>query len=214
MLFLQKEKTLPDPLLIQSKLAREKYLAEQRVLLNQLAQQGQTPQALFIGCSDSRIMPERLLGLGPGDVFMLRNIANIVPPYHQTEIGIVSTLEFAVLNLAVPHIIVCGHTDCGGIQGLDALIDMSQQPALSRWLDLARPSQRDVDFAMRDLTPDERHLAIVERNVVNQLGNIQSYPFIRERLQANRLNLHGWVYHLETQQISVYHPVSNEFSIF
>lgn len=205
---------MSDPFLTQSKAARAQFVAQQRALLNQVAQQGQAPQALFIGCADSRIMPEHLLGLKPGEIFMLRNVANIVPTYHQTEIGIVSTLEFAVLNLAVPHIIVCGHTDCGGIKGLDELIDMSRQPALSRWLDLARPSQRDVDFTMRDLSAEARHLAIVERNVVNQLGNIKSYPFIRERLETHQLCLHGWVYHLETQQFSVYDPGSGQFAIF
>lgn len=203
---------MPDPLLTQSQRARDDYFAEQGPRLIKLAKEGQTPQALFITCSDSRIMPEHLLGARPGDFFMLRNVANIVPPYHQTEIGIVSVLEFAVFNLAVPHIIVCGHTDCGGIKGLDELIDMSRQPALSRWLDLARPSQRDVDFSLRDLSPEERHLAIVEGNVTNQLNNIQSYPFIRERLEANQLTLHGWVFHLETQQISIYDPASGQFT--
>jgi carbonic anhydrase len=182
--------------------------------MRHLAREGQSPLALFVGCSDSRIMPEALLGGRPGDFFMLRNIANIIPPYHQTEIGIVSVLEYAVLALAVPHIIICGHTDCGGIKGLDTHIDISHQPALSRWLDLARPSQRDVDFAMRDLTPAARHLAIVERNVVNQLNNVRSYPFIRQQLESDQLALHGWVYHLESQQFSVYSPENDKFAFW
>ena len=202
---------MSDPFLLQSTAVRRAYFEQQANLLSRLAQQGQKPQALFISCSDSRIMPEQILGLDPGQMFMIRNVANIIPPYHQTEIGIVSALEFAVINLHVPHIIVCGHTDCGGIKALDESIDMSRQPALSRWLDLARPSQRDVDFALNTLTAVERHLAIVERHVLYQLQNIQSYPFVREKLENNELELHGWVYHLDTRQISYYDTAVTQF---
>ena len=144
-------------------------------------------------------------------MFMLRNIANIVPPYVQTEIGIVSVLEYAVLSLNVPHIIVCGHTDCGGIHSLDKQIDMGTMPAISRWLDLARPAQRDIDFSMRDLTPEERHIAIVERNVINQLQNIESYPFVQKALTTNKLTLHGWVYYLSQQKIGHFDKESGQF---
>ena len=205
---------MTDSILTQSASLRRSYFAKNKTLLKNLAQQGQSPLALFVGCSDSRIMPEQLLGAKPGDFFMLRNVANIIPPYHQTEIGIISNLEFAVLDLNVPRVIICGHTDCGGIKGLDSQIDMGRTPALARWLDLARPSQRDIDFSMRDLSLENRHLAIVERNVVNQLNNLQSYPFVRQRLESDKLKLHGWVYHLETQQISTYDLESGQFTIF
>ncbi len=205
---------MSDSILAQSAPLRRDYFEKHSELIKNLAEQGQSPDALFVSCSDSRIVPEHLLGANPGDLFVLRNVANIIPPYYQTEIGVVSVLEYAILHLNVPHIIVCGHTDCGGIKGLDSPIDMSHEPALSRWLDLARPAQRDVDFEMRDLSPKERHLAIVERNVINQINNVQSYPFIRERLEADRLELHGWVLHLETQQISHYDPDSGQFIIF
>jgi carbonic anhydrase len=205
---------MSDSILAQSAPLQRDYFEKHGELIKKLAQQGQSPDALFVGCSDSRLMAEQMLGAKPGDLFVLRNVANIIPPYHQTEIGITSVLEYAMLHLNVPHIIICGHTDCGGIKGLDSPIDISHEPALSRWLDLARPAQRDVDFEMRDLSPKERHLAIVERNVINQLKNVHSYPFIRERLEADRLELHGWVLHLETQQISHYDPDSGQFIIF
>jgi carbonic anhydrase len=195
---------MQDPILRQSALAREAFFQKNRHLLAQLAQEGQRPQALFIACADSRVTPTELLGANPGDLFMLRNIANIVPPYIQTEIGIASVLEFALHELKVPHIIICGHTDCGGIRGLDKYIDMSQQPALSRWLDLARPAQRDVDFQMRELSSAARHQAIVERNVVLQLSHLQSYPYVRQAIAAKQLALHGWVYDLQQQHIRFY----------
>ena len=104
---------MTDPILDRSSAHRREFIRRDGKLISHLVQQGQAPLALFVGCSDSRIMPEALLGARPGDFFMLRNIANIVPPYHQTEIGIVSVLEYAVLELEVPHIIICGHTNCG-----------------------------------------------------------------------------------------------------
>jgi carbonic anhydrase len=202
---------MTDPLLGKTAVQRRNFFEKEGELLTNLIQQGQSPEALFIACADSRVTPEQFLEAKPGALFMLRNIANIIPPYHQTEIGTASVLEFAVLRLEVPHIIVCGHTDCGGIKGLDEDIDLSREPALARWLELARPAKRDIDLGFHDLPEVDRHLAIVERNVVNQLQNIQTYPFIRKLLELEKLDLHGWVYHLEKQQISSYDPVSNQF---
>jgi carbonic anhydrase len=142
---------------------------------------------------------------------MLRNIANLVPPYWQTEVGIVSVLEYAILDMKIPHIIVCGHTDCGGIKALDAALDLSSRPTLSRWLDLARPAQREVDGFMEAEISAERHQAIVERNVVHQLRNLESYPFIRERIESGKLSLHGWVYYLELPEIRYYKPEDDNF---
>ncbi len=203
---------MSDPFLNRSQALRGEFFENQRDLLQRLASEGQSPEALFVGCSDSRIMPERLLGAKPGDLFMLRNIANIVPPYVQTEIGMTSVLEYAILHLQVPHLIVCGHTDCGGIKALDESLDMSREPALSRWLDLARPAQREVDFSLSELTAEARHRAIVERNVVNQLLNVQSYPFVRQALEGDHLELHGWVYYLDRQEIGYYDPDARLFT--
>jgi carbonic anhydrase len=201
-----------DKILSKTNSARQKFFNGNKQLLQELAEVGQFPSALFIGCSDSRVVPEQLLGAKPGDFFMLRNIANTVPPYWQTEIGIVSVLEFAVLDLEIPHIIVCGHTDCGGISALDAELDLSTRPTLTRWLDLARPAQREVDgFGQAEKTA-ERHQAIVERNVVHQLRNLESYPFIRERLENDKLSLHGWVYYLERPEIRYYNPETDSFT--
>ena len=201
-----------DRILSKTGAAREKFFDDNGELLRELAELGQFPSALLIGCSDSRVVPEQLLGAKAGDFFMLRNIANLVPPYWQTDVGFASVLEFAVLDLEIPDIIVCGHTDCGGINALDGAVDMSSRPALSRWLDLARPAQREVDgFGTGEKAADsradgqtERHRAIVERNVVNQLRNLESYPFIRERLGVGKLALHGWVYYLEEPEVGYY----------
>lgn len=202
---------MSNPILTQSASKRRAYFEDQKQLLTQLADKGQSPQALLVSCSDSRITPEKLFDAQPGVLFILRNIANIIPPYTQTEIGIVSVLEFAVLHLHIPHIIVMGHTDCGGIHGLDKGLDLSKEPALARWLDLARPAQREVDYRLGNLNPEERHLAIVERNVVQQMNNVASYPFVRAAQAADGLKIHGWVYHLAARQISYYDPGIDQF---
>ncbi|MCB8967437.1 MAG: carbonic anhydrase [Ardenticatenaceae bacterium] len=200
-----------DTLLDQTTTQRRQFFKKESALLAKLVAEGQHPQALFIGCADSRVTPEALLGAKPGDLFMLRNIANVIPPSTQTENGIVSVLEYAVLGLHVPHIIVMGHTDCGGIKGLDAQLNRLREPALSRWLDLARPAQRDVDLALRGAAADVRHQAIVERNVVLQLKNLRSYAFIHEQVESGALTLHGWVYYLEAPGIGYYDEVSGTF---
>ncbi len=200
-----------DNLLKQSHSARSTFIAQNQKLLQNLAHHGQRPQALFIGCADSRVVPEALFGLQPGDFFMLRNIANVMPPYIQSDTGTVAVLEYAVNHLKVPHIIVCGHTECGGIQGLDTHLDMIVDPALSRWLNLVRDAKRDVDFSSRDLSPEERHYAIVERNVVNQLENLKSYPIVREMIAQQKLELHGWVYYLKEMVVGYWDTAVNQF---
>lgn len=162
---------------------------------------GQAPDTLFIGCSDSRVTPELLFDLPPGRWFMLRNVGNIIPPYGQTEIGVASVLEYALQILEVAHIIVCGHTDCGAMQGLVQGVDLSERPALARWLDLARPALATVDAHPADMTGAAHHHALVAANVRLQLRHLESYPYIRAAVASQRLALHGYVYNLGTQQV-------------
>lgn len=201
---------MPDQLLERSAPLRRDFFEKHADLLQKLTKHGQSPEGLFIGCSDSRVSPEQLLGINPGDMFMLRNIANIVPPYEQRDTAITAVLEYAVCHLRVPHIIICGHTDCGGIKGLDA--QSTQPPSdLSRWIEFARPAQQDVDAIKPD--DQQRHRAIVERNVVQQLRNIQTYPFVLEAQEADHAELHGWVYYLQEQTIGYFDPVTGTFKV-
>jgi carbonic anhydrase len=202
---------MTDKLLEKSVSMRHDFFEKQTELLEKLAK-GQSPEALFIGCSDSRVSPERLLGANPGDLFMLRNVANIVPPYEQSDVGITAVLEYAVRHLKVPHLVICGHTDCGGIKGLDADLDPQAEPALTRWVEFARPAQQEVDAMAETLMNEvDRNRAIVERSVVLQLRHVQTYPFVMEALEANRLELHGWVYYLRRRLTGYYDPVKDDF---
>ncbi|MFN8457425.1 MAG: carbonic anhydrase [Anaerolineae bacterium] len=199
-------------LLAQSAQHRREFFETQAELLERLAKEGQSPYGLYIGCSDARVSPFRLLGSNPGDLFILRNVANIIPPYEQRELGITAVLEFAIRRLQVPHLIIMGHTDCGGIKGLDTQTEADPTSALSQWIEFARPAQQAVD-AGPGLDDLERHRAIVEHNVALQLQHVQNYPFILEALEANRLELHGWVYYLRRRLVSAYNPAQKKFVV-
>jgi carbonic anhydrase len=202
---------MSDALLEVSAEARRVFLNRHQALLTKLRQEGQHPTALFVTCCDSRIMPEGLFGLSPGSFFILRNLANTIPPYIQSDPGVTAVLEFAIHELAVQHLIVCGHTDCGGVRGLETTTDLVRNPALSRWLSHLRPAEQDVNYSQRDLSAEERHRAIVERHVVNQLDNLRSFPFVRVAESAGQLTLHGWVYYLESHQVGYYDPDTGRF---
>jgi len=205
---------MSDTLLEQSAPIRADFFEKQGELLEKLAQEGQSPQALFVGCADSRVSPEGLLGANPGDLFMLRNIANIIPPYEHSDTGITAVLEYAVRHLKVPHLVICGHTDCGGIKGLDAQLDAANEPALTQWVEFARPAQQEIDASGQNfINQADRNRAIVERNVVLQLRHIQTYPFVLAALEANRLELHGWVYYMRRRLIGHYEPGQDGFTI-
>ncbi|MGD2041854.1 MAG: carbonic anhydrase, partial [Anaerolineae bacterium] len=152
------------------------YVAAHREHFEQIAR-GQHPQVLFITCSDSRIDPDLITGAEPGDLFVARTIANIVPPFGSGAIGVGAAIEYAVLHLNVEHLVVCGHTDCGGIHALGTHIDLSREPHLARWIDYARPSKTKVDAS--GLPEDARHLPMVRENVLLQLENLRSYDPVR-----------------------------------
>jgi carbonic anhydrase len=166
---------------------------------------------LFIGCSDSRVVPEVLTGAEPGDLFVARNVGNIVPPYGTGEIGTGADVEYAILELHVEHAVICGHTDCGGIHSLESPPDWSRKPHIARWLEHARPAQTRVEAS--GVAPEERHLATVRENVLLQLEHLRSYDPVRDGERAGTLVLHGWVYHLETGEIEAYDATSGTWSV-
>lgn len=164
-----------------------------------LVDEGQKPGTLFIGCADSRVVPETLLSAGPGELFILRNVGNLVPPfegdsgYHGTSAGI----EFAVLQLGVRDIVVCGHTHCGAIRALYAASD-ARTPHINAWLGLAR----DAMVPVADAEPSREELhATEERSIVLQLSRLLSYPMVRERVESGVIRLHAWHYVIEDGKV-------------
>ncbi|MCC6573665.1 MAG: carbonic anhydrase [Planctomycetes bacterium] len=172
-------------------------------LYDNLIKTGQKPRALIIGCADSRVAFETLTGCGPGELFIVRNAGNIVPRYGTYVGGVTASIEFAVTQLPIEDVIICGHTHCGAIAGLldpDSLRDM---PAVRDWLNFSKQASERVRKA--DTRTISRHKrAATSENVKLQLENLHSFPCIAERLGAGSIKLHGWVYELETGDVLEY----------
>ncbi|MFJ9957214.1 carbonic anhydrase [Streptomyces avermitilis] len=161
--------------------------------------EGQYPEALFITCSDSRVIPALITGARPGEIFELRNAGNIVPPHGQHGAsGEVATIEYALEVLGVQNVVVCGHSHCGAMGALKSGDDLSMLPGVDAWLELARP-----DLApMLDTACDDPSLPdVAQCNIVNQLSTLRSYPVVRQRLETGLLRLHGWYYEVDTGQV-------------
>jgi len=191
---------------------------------------GQHPKMLFIGCSDSRLLPYLLTGAGPGEVFMVRNVGAFVPPHDGTidgaheaadgppsarpagnparrwvgYHGTAAAIEFAVLKLGVERIVVCGHSHCGGIRALYEELP-AQAHNLAAWLELGREAALPVQVTPEALRRTE------QRSVVLQLERLMGYPMVRERVEAGRLALHGWHYVIEDGEVHVFDLRSSSF---
>ncbi|NBM17091.1 carbonic anhydrase [Streptomyces sp. GC420] len=165
--------------------------------------EGQFPEVLFITCSDSRVIPALITGARPGEIFELRNAGNIVPPRGaRTASGEAATIEYALEVLGVQDIVVCGHSHCGAMEALRSGADLSGMPGVDAWLDLARPALAPalgtarLAAAAGKADPSGRDLA--QLNVVSQLSALRQHPAVRQRLDADRLRLHGWYYEVDT----------------
>jgi carbonic anhydrase len=179
-------------------------------LFEQLAK-GQNPETLFITCSDSRIDPNLLTRSKPGDLFILRNAGNIVPPHGAANGGEAATIEFAVAGLGVKEIIICGHSHCGAMKGLLQPEQVATLPAVSAWLSHAETTRRIVKDNYSHLDGDRLVTATVEENVLVQLENLRTLPSVASRLVRGDLHLHGWVYKIETGEVFAYDRESGQF---
>lgn len=185
---------------------RTRYFPRFRKAFRQLADEGQHPSVLFIGCSDSRVVPYLLMDCGPGELFIVRNVGNLVPPFDASAgyHGTAAAVEFAVLNLGVRDIVVCGHSHCGAIRALYADPD-PEAVHTGKWLDLARD-------AVLPVQPTEEALRRTEqRSVVLQLERLLMYPMVAQRVEAGTLFLHGWHYFIGEGEVRVLDIESGEF---
>ena len=194
---------MPDELLQRLRRFHDDYFPGVQGQFQSLMQEGQHPTILFIGCSDSRLVPYLLTGTGPGEVFMVRNVGAFVPPhdgsagYH----GTAAEIEFAVLKLNVARIVVCGHSHCGGIRALYEEAT-PQATNLAAWLELGREPVQMGPEALRRTE---------QRAVVLQLERLMGYPMVRECVEAGRLTLHGWHYVIEDGEVHVFDVRSGSF---
>lgn len=182
----------------------------QRELFERLAE-GQSPEVLFITCSDSRINPNLLTQTEPGELFILRNAGNIVPPYSASPGGEAATIEFAVAGLHVKDIIICGHSHCGAMKGLLNPPPSRDFPALTQWLSHAELTRRVVQDTYTDRTADELLNVTIQENVLAQMDNLRTHPVVASGLARGALKLHGWVYKIETGDVFTYETASGQF---
>jgi len=197
---------VPDELLARLRRFHDHTFPGVQEQFQNLVKDGQHPSILFIGCSDSRLVPYLLTGTGPGELFIVRNVGAFVPPYDGSAgyHGTSAAIEFAVLNLKVSRIVVCGHSHCGGIRALYEEID-PQAKNLAAWLELGREAALPVQVTPEALRRTE------QRAVVLQLERLMGYPMVREQVEAGKVALHGWHYVIEEGEVHVFDVKSGEF---
>lgn len=180
---------------------------------------GQTPDALYIGCSDSRVAVNVFASTDPGDLFVIRNVGNLVPPCgsdgHSTaDESEAAAIEFALGTLNVSNIIVCGHSECGAMQALAAGREKVKDKNLRSWL---RHGEKGLDdlSSSRDLGKTlSKHNRLSQFNVLQQIEHLKTYPIIKERLNAGTLNLHGWWFELNQADVYAYEESKEQFVLF
>jgi carbonic anhydrase len=173
---------------------------------------GQSPEALVVTCSDSRVDPFLFMNAEPGQLFVLRNAGNIVPKYDGIVGGVTATIEFAVVALKVPNIIVCGHSGCGAIHGLLHPESLKSMPHVADWLHHhSEPVLEILSRSGRLGGPEEMDQA-VDANVIVQLENLRAHPSVAEGLAAGRIKLHGWVYDIASGNVRAYDDHWKQFA--
>jgi len=174
---------------------------EQREFFEALSA-GQSPDALVITCADSRIDPGLLLQSGPGELFVVRNVGNIVPPHGEFTGGISSAIEYAVMALQVRHIIVLGHSDCGAMKARKDPDKIAHLPAVRTWLKHSESARHMVEHNYPGLEDDAWLRALTEENVIAQIEHLETHPSVAARLRKGGLQLHGWIYDIRRGGIS------------
>lgn len=184
---------------------QQRVFASKRALYASL-RDGQRPLALFITCADSRIDPNLLTQTEPGELFVLRNAGNVVPPADAPVNGEGATIEYAVRHLRVRDIILCGHSQCGAMQGLASPEAVAELPHVRNWLNLGRESVARAKQLAPHAEGAELLQRVVEKNVLVQMQNLQTYSAVRDSVLAGHLRLHAWVYGIENGQVTAYDP--------
>jgi carbonic anhydrase len=186
------------------------YAAAEREFLERLAVEGQRPSALFIGCSDSRVIPELLTDAVPGELFVVRNLANRIPVPDDPDTSVGAAIEYAIEQLGLREVIVCGHDGCGGVKAaFEGLPGIEPNSELAMWLQGMRPAVARARAS--DPDPRRQLRRAIEENVLDGIANLMSFRSISPSVQAGPMRLHGWVYDLQRARLRVYDAAHDTF---
>ncbi|HEY0666231.1 MAG TPA: carbonic anhydrase [Gallionella sp.] len=203
----------PQDLIEGFKRFRERALTGDNAQFQNLVELGQTPSTLVVACCDSRVDPALILDCAPGDLFVIRNVANLVPPaenqghYHGTS----AALEFGVRNLKVQHIVVLGHAQCGGIHALLERAVSKDESFIAGWMDIADAARQQVEREHAGVDGKLRHRICEQRAILVSLDNLMTFSWIRERVEQGLLELHGWYFDIESGELLGYDPTTRQF---
>ena len=184
----------------------ERIFPQQKTLFESLSQ-SQKPHTLIITCSDSRIDPNLLTQSQPGEIFVIRNAGNIIPPYGSSRGGEEAAIEFALDGLGITNIVICGHSHCGAMRALVHEHDLDHLPSVKSWLGHAEATKRRVAALHTDLDLDR----VIEENVLVQSDNLRTHPCVSAGMRAGKIHIFGWVYHFETGSTALYDPQMRRF---
>lgn len=190
---------------------RRGHYAANREFFQHLETKQQKPIALFITCSDSRINPNLLTQTEPGDLFLIRNAGNIVPP-HGFAGGEAATIEYSVEVLGIRDIVVCGHSQCGAVQAMLAGDKVAHLPNVRAWCQHAEAARRIVQHKYRDLEPAELAVVAAQENVLMQIDNLSTHPAVAVRLASEEMRIFGWYYDIGGGQVWQYDEANRRFA--
>lgn len=176
--------------------------ANDKAFYQTLAASKQKPRLLWIGCSDSRVVPSQIVNADPGELFEVRNIANTVPPAGSGDRSVGAAIEYAIAHLGVDDIVVCGHTACGGVAALRQGALPESEPHLADWIDQTRPAHALVAAAR--VPPDECDIETVKAHLQFQIDNLKTYAIVRERLETGQIGIHAWLYDMSHGRLLAY----------
>ncbi len=201
--------TTPQQLIQGFQRFRERHFTRDDALYRQLVAEGQTPKILVVACCDSRVDPALVFDCDPGDLFVIRNVANLVPPSesHVGHHGTSAALEFGVRNLEVQHIIVLGHAHCGGIHALMEAGERNNHVSfIGDWVRLADSAREEVERDMPGAPFHEQQRSCEQKAILISLRNLMTFEWVRERVENNSLALHGWYFDIERGQMLQHNP--------
>lgn len=191
---------------------RENYVSRNWDLLEELAH-GQKPRVLFITCSDSRIDPNLLTNTDLGELFVIRNAGNIVPPYGAANGGEGASIEYAIHALGIEQIVICGHSHCGAMKGLLQLGELEEKmPLVYSWLKHTEATRRLVIENYNNYSKEELIEITVAENVLTQVENLKTYPIVRSKLYQGKLRIYAWIYLIETGEVLSYDPETHTYA--